>query len=233
MMRSFKIYVVLSFLVSTQFDTTQQNHGPVHQCDVQTTRLHNDVLENELFCYSAQSSEIDFHFGNGMKYVWVTDWESDIRCVPNLTDSYNELRGLDMRYNNLRSCTNDTVYDGNFWKLKELLLPFNELITLPGIVYAAVNVETLDLESNQLVHNPDLSNTHLFFKDINLFFNPVACQCSDTWLKHLSKRHNLEHDNLLMRCSEGRYSGMFFSQVSVEELEQPCQVTEPSKGTFL
>ena len=40
----------------------------------------------------------------------------------------------------------------------------------------------------------------------------------------------MEHDNLLMRCSEGRYSGMFFSQVSVEELEQPCQPSEPSKG---
>ena len=58
--------------------------------------------------------------------------------VPNLMDSYRELRRLKLHNNNLGSCTNDTVYDGNFWRLGELVLPFNGLITLPGIVYAAV-----------------------------------------------------------------------------------------------
>ena len=119
---------------------------------------------------------------------------NDLPCVPDVTPVFVSLTELNMIGNEIHLCENVSRVDtATFPVLQDISLSSNELLYIPPIVFNSPNLTELSLQYNKLEYLPDLRLTNPMLESVDIYSNPIVCNCSVVWIKAV----HIIIDNLL------------------------------------
>jgi len=112
-----------------------------------------------------------------------------LKCVPNLGGVAATLTVLQLDNNKLHLCERDESGKVEYYKLSTLKLSENNLIRLPAIIFHCPNLNSLDLEKNNLKILPGISSNFNHQVSTLLSGNRLICSCQNLKSLAVIKNH--------------------------------------------